>query len=308
MVFLAPVMFVLTWPWLWHEPKLRILEYLHFHAGHQETGVFYMGQRWGFNMPGAPWHYPFVMLAVTMPVMHLVGLGLGLARSAVCLRSPLVGLLLIQAAVPLLIIAAPGQPKYDGVRLFLPAYPFIAGLIAFGYEGLVRSQSSVRRPVALALCILILGWLGVRELSRSHPFHLSYFSAVVGGLPGAYQSGYETTYWGERLTQDVLDWLNDPAKVPEGSAIKTRAMFSRVLKNHQQWGSLRSDLHIDELPEGREAFDFHLIQARRGMWANSDLPFISNMHRARAVFEVDGVPFFMIFGSLDELRRPILSP
>ena len=30
-------------------------------------------------------------------------------------------------------------------------------------------------------------------------------ASFVGGLPGAYEYGYEVTYWGERLSGDALD-------------------------------------------------------------------------------------------------------
>ena len=40
------------------------------------------------------------------------------------------------------------------------------------------------------------------------PVPLSYFSPVVGGLPGATALGMEPTYFWDALSDDALDWLN----------------------------------------------------------------------------------------------------
>ena len=40
------------------------------------------------------------------------------------------------------------------------------------------------------------------------PVPLSYFSPLVGGLPGAARLGMEPTYYWDSLTPEALDWLN----------------------------------------------------------------------------------------------------
>ena len=40
------------------------------------------------------------------------------------------------------------------------------------------------------------------------PVPLSYYSPLVGGLPGATALGMEPTYYWDALTDDALDWLN----------------------------------------------------------------------------------------------------
>jgi len=307
MVFLSAPVMVALWPWLWHDSQLRILDYLKFHAGHQDTAVWYMGRKWGYGQPNAPWHYPFVMLAVTLPLLHLTGLVLGVARAAVCWRRPFVALLAIQAFWPLLLIATPGLPKYDGVRLFLPAMPYLAGLMALGIDGVVRALANtpehhgfIRRPLLVGLIMLSVGVLGIRDFWRAHPMYLSYFNPLVGGLPGAWERGFEVTYWGERLNGEVLDWLNDPKNIPDGASIKTRGFFARSLEQHQTWENLRPALLIDKLPEGKTAFDFHLIQARRGFWGEVDWLLFEHAPKARAIFAHQGVPMFFVYGPLEE--------
>jgi 4-amino-4-deoxy-L-arabinose transferase-like glycosyltransferase len=325
MMLLAPVVFVITWPWLWPDPMPRMLDYMKFHATHQDTAVFYQGQKWGYHGKSAPLSYPFVLLAITTPITHLIALGFGLLRSAFTARRPFIGLIVIQSLVPLLIIAAPGQPKYDGIRLFITAFPFLAAIMAIGLDGILKvlarqkdGQGFVLRPIlstTLGAALVIYSLIAIVPV---FPYYLAYFNKSVGGLPGAWDRGYEVTYWGERLNDEVLAVLNDPEIVPEGATLKTRAFFNRVLVQHQQWGNLRSDILIDKLdhieikdsaeakappdtqPAEPPAFDFHLIQSRRGFWGDIDWALYERAATAPAIFDVQGVPFFILYGSLQE--------
>ena len=58
------------WPWLWLAPFARFRQYLASGTARQAIHVFYMGQVW--NDRDVPWHYPWVMFAVTVPVGPLV--------------------------------------------------------------------------------------------------------------------------------------------------------------------------------------------------------------------------------------------
>ena len=40
-----------------------------------------------------------------------------------------------------------------------------------------------------------------------HPFGLSYYNGLVGGLPGAERLGLELTYWNDPVDQVLLDQL-----------------------------------------------------------------------------------------------------
>ena len=74
---LGPMAFLASWPWLWHNTWPRFVEYFGFHFRHGEIGVTYLGQV--HNL--APWHYPLVMTAITLPVATLLMAGVGVSRS-----------------------------------------------------------------------------------------------------------------------------------------------------------------------------------------------------------------------------------
>ena len=76
--------FFVGWPWLWLDPAKHFHEYFARTTSRAVLNCYYFGQVWADKE--VPWHYPFVMFAVTVPVgLHALGL-LGccsrLARSA----------------------------------------------------------------------------------------------------------------------------------------------------------------------------------------------------------------------------------
>ena len=64
--------FVAGWPWLWLAPIARFQLYLASGTARQPLHVFYAGHAWLDR--NVPWHYPWVMFAVTVP-LGLLALG-----------------------------------------------------------------------------------------------------------------------------------------------------------------------------------------------------------------------------------------
>jgi len=211
-----------TWLWLWVDPLHRFREYFTFHAKHFFVHTFYLGRLWEL----APWHYPLVMTAVTVPtitlLMAMVGMGLTLWRWR---ETPmLVKMALLSYFVHIAPFLLPTTPKYNGIRLFEPAFPFLAilaghtfGIMARWLMGWLKERASqwVSEPR------LVVGALGLALLApaaygtlTSHPFGLSYYNALVGGVRGA-KARFEVTYWGVNLL-NVLPFLN---RQPDGTKV-----------------------------------------------------------------------------------------
>ncbi len=68
----ANVVFFALWPYLWLDPVGHYLEYLGRTTNRATIHCFYFGVR--YDDKAVPWHYPFVMFAVTVPLgLHLLG-------------------------------------------------------------------------------------------------------------------------------------------------------------------------------------------------------------------------------------------
>ena len=162
-----------------------------------------------------PWHYPWCYFAATVPVgLHALGVW-GLAAAWRHRRADALPILLLGCGALLLVVFSTRVAVYDGERLFLPVFPLWAIVIGRGTAAaweFVRTRAAVWR-VALSLCFALQAW-GVVAI---HPFGLSYYNMLVGGLPGAERLGLELTYWGDAVDSRLLDRL--AAEVKPGASV-----------------------------------------------------------------------------------------
>ena len=270
MVFISPLIFLAIWPWLWVDTPYRILEYLALKVERSAIPVYYLGNVYGKTPP--PWHYPFLMMAVTIPPVILLSSLAGLVKTIIDKNK--IGMLLVfNALFPLFIMALPNTPKYDGVRLFLPAFPFLAILSGIGLEWLTESMGSLllrefhkRRslplrkftslPLILALLIITVSAL---PLIAIHPHQLSYYNCLVGGLKGARRLGFETTYWGDTCTQDVLNYLNE-----KGGKVSFFPVGSNVVPLLRLSGLLTPNVEVVPIESGDA--DYLVLNCRQGFF------------------------------------------
>ncbi|MEZ6132178.1 MAG: glycosyltransferase family 39 protein [Planctomycetaceae bacterium] len=195
------VLFV-GWPWLWLDPIGHLQQYLGKTTDRPPIHVWYFGHR--YVDKHLPWHFPFVMTAVTVPVTVLLGLVL---RG--CQRSLERTEILLSATVlwPLIVFAIPGTPVYDGTRLFLVIMPGIALLAARGIV-LFFCQTGSRSAMAVAAAVLLATTAATvpRVLS---PVALCDYNLLTGGPRGAFAIGMETDYWSSGLNGEF--WKQVPA-------------------------------------------------------------------------------------------------
>jgi 4-amino-4-deoxy-L-arabinose transferase-like glycosyltransferase len=199
--------FFAGWPWLWFDPVGRLRAYLGTGVERISIQVLYFGHVYADR--DVPWHYPWFYFACTVPV-GLLALGAwGLFR-----KVDRFALLLAGSAGVFLVVFSTRIPVYDGERLFLVAFPLFAILIGRGF-GSIWGSSGRKGRLALMAFVIAQGY-GVAMI---HPFGLSYYNALVGGLPGAERLGLELTFWGDAVDAPLLDVLANRAKEGETAAL-----------------------------------------------------------------------------------------
>lgn len=199
------VVFFVGWPWLLLDPIENATAYF-VKAGDRPTlFVWYFGTRYADQ--NVPFHFPFVMTAITLPLIVLCGF---VIRCVQRHFDRFEQLALLSVAIPLLVFALPGTPVYDSTRLFLVIMPMLAFLAARGMIQLIRSSASiVRRFTISAVAIgLLLPLPAVFS-----PFGLCSYGAQIGGTAGAAALGMEADYWGVGLNAEA--WK----LIPEGSTV-----------------------------------------------------------------------------------------
>ncbi len=239
----ALVLFV-GWPWLWIDPLEHAKDYF-LPAGRSHLFCWYLGQRYidGSDLAfpefaEVPWHYPFVMFAVTVPVgLHVLGLcgvfvrnnsneSEGTSRRSLPLRDPRLQLILGVMLFPLLLFAIPGITVYDGERLFLVSFPLGGVCVGRGAAALLARllplEPRASAPLLTAswktgLAVVLLLFSESYTLITLHPCQLSYYNWLVGGLRGANALGFEPTYWADSVTREMHQQI--VAQVPAGATV-----------------------------------------------------------------------------------------
>ena len=316
----GPAVFWLGWPWLWVDSLGHLREYLGFHFGHAAYNVWYLGRLWEY----APWHYPFVMAAAATPPVVLVLAAVGAmkgSRDRNVAPTGLVGrrgraraeraLLLLGLAIALLPSALPSSPKYNGVRLFLPAFPFLAALAGGGFAWLqarvvrlVRADGLLSGLVCAALGALLLV-PGAKAMTGTHPHQLAYYNSLVGGTEGATARGFETIYWGQVLAE-APEFLNGVER-PNPRVLVIPKGVIYLLEFQQQAGALREDVGFtgDEGEAG--SVDYVMFQAMQSDYTELCWALVENEEPAWAV-RLGETPLLVVYdreavaGALGRLR------
>jgi 4-amino-4-deoxy-L-arabinose transferase-like glycosyltransferase len=300
---IGPAVFVIGWPWMWVETWPHLREYLGFHLGHAAYNVWYAGALYQY----APWHYPLVMTAITTPVLVLALAVGGAVRCRPVRRvTPERALLLLGLAVTLLPSALPGSPKYNGVRLFLPAFPFLAALAGGGFSWLLLRivNLATRRQAKPALLSGLIGVAlgaglllpGFRSAAALHPYQLAYYNELVGGTKGATERGFETVYWGQ-VFQEAPELLNGVAqrmadRGPLVLVIPKGCIY--LLEMQQGAGKLDARVKFTGDEGAAAAADYVMFQAMQSDFTDLCWELVRN-ERPAWTFPVGGAPLLYIY-------------
>jgi 4-amino-4-deoxy-L-arabinose transferase-like glycosyltransferase len=253
----APAVGWLGNPAWWREALPRLAHYSMLNIDREgslpDIRIHYLGETYLFSLP---WHNGWVLLAVTVPVSILVAavLGLGYAlRVAPRDRLPLYFLVHFLTLPALRMLPT---PAHDGIRLMLPAFPFLAAFAGWGAAWLAGGLARLARrggrptPFRAAVAAVVVGWSTV-QLVLIHPFELSYYNRLVGGPVGAWGRGFELSYWYDAFNPGTLRGVNE--SLPAGAAVVATNEYSQVptFAELQTLGALRPDLRLDgDAPDG----------------------------------------------------------
>jgi 4-amino-4-deoxy-L-arabinose transferase-like glycosyltransferase len=246
MLVLAPLVAVALNPGWWYDPFAKISAYVATSMS-RETHIPIPTLYFGQALPFRPhWSYAPVMAALTIPVSTLVLCMIGACRLGLRSDERSYDLLMFMTVpVLLLIMMVTKAPMHDGVRQFIYIMPFIAYCAGTGFVALARTLARAFTSAGLSACItagLLLAAIAypALETARSHPFHLSYYNPLIGGLPGAFRTGMEVTYWYDSITDDMLTAIN--RTVPSGAVVSSFPVAAHYFEFLQERGKIRSDI------------------------------------------------------------------
>lgn len=306
MIFLSPLLMVACNPYFWYETLLRLVTFFYDHVSRgyrPETNflIYFFHQL--YYTRDLPRYYPFFMIGVTTPEIFVALSLVGVASMRLLKEQrDALALFLLNATFLLVMGLFPGAVLHDGVRQLLPVLPFISALAGAGFfviaryvtergQKLVALQRIQRlRAKLIGTLFLITLFPPALDLLVYHPFELSYYNRLVGGVRGAYQRGLEVTYFLEAFTPDFLKLLNE--KLPPHATVN--ATFSNFLfEFYQEEGRLRPDIKITDGAD----FDYYIRLTRWSttLKAERDLGLrVQDLDLLDAVY-LDGVPLVRLY-------------
>ncbi len=260
------------WPKLWVDPFAAIESYLNFHLAHEHYLQYYLGQI--LEVPPFPFEYPFVLTALTVPVLTLVvclfgGLDLfrpGIQRFIQMLRktprNPLTAInahlfrlgifLALLTLFPVVLIALPSTPVFGGVKHWMTGMPFLCILGGWGIWRIsivsiqllalpsdqLRKQMSVVAAVIVSIAVLIPATLAT---ATSTPVGNTYYNELAGGISGAADQKLTRIYWGYASKQ-TLDQIN--TRLPANATVWLHDTTTTAFQMYKREGRVRNDLNI----------------------------------------------------------------
>jgi len=280
------VVFVINVGW-WIDPVQGITGYFHSNLTRKDTipiPILFGGVRYEFSLP---WYNTLVWTVIAMPLGILMLGGTGVILALRQLRSSWFARLLLFNWLTLIIVRAlPQAPGHDGTRQIIISFGFLTLLAGWMLEQIrlipLPSKWNIIASTAIGIAAAAES---VGSVLSYHPLELSYYSPIVGGLPGAEKRGFEPTYFWDSLTPDVVDWLNQHTTPGRSILFRNNTISLRYL---EKWGILKHPTDPRHFPP-----QWFVIQHRPGLYAESDRRLLSK----KPAFEKSlfGVPLLSIY-------------
>ncbi|AGA29186.1 glycosyltransferase family 39 protein [Singulisphaera acidiphila] len=273
-------------PSWWNAPIDGVRRFLESNLTRSRTipiPVLFLGQVYVTPKQSLPWYNTLAWTLFVTPVGFLALAIVGTGQAIRKFKSrPFEILAVLHWSFLLALRALPHTPGHDGVRQFLPAFGMLAVVASLGAAALIESFGRWGKVIVASALVE-----GALSIALMMPVPLSYFSPIVGGLPGAAKLGMEPTYFWDALTGDALDWLND--HTPRNQRIEFATFPTSWLYLHQS-GRLKPDL----IPDPRQPAAWFVLQNRPGALQPWDRALIANGQPAYVVSKW-GVPLVWIY-------------
>jgi hypothetical protein len=284
-VIAALSLYALTPPW-WNNPVAGAERFLHSNLTRATTTkipTLFLGSVILTPKDSLPWYNTLVWTVFVTPAgfltLALAGAGSILRHAR---RQPLGVLALAHWSFLLVLRALPHTPGHDGERQFLAAFGALALVAGFGAKAVCGMGRWGKLLVACALAE------GAVSVALTMPVLLSYYSPLVGGLPGAARLGMEPTYYWDSLSDQAIDWLNSNSAPGEKVLFPTYPTTWRYLR---QTGKLRSGA----LPHEPGSWAWYVLQNRPGAFSPEDRILVARSGPRHVLVEKWGVPLLWAF-------------
>ena len=227
----------IIWPILWVEGPLGIINAVS-HMSHfpWQGTVLYQG----VLMPAQeiPWHYIFVWMGMTIPILYLVLAAIGYQAFLRRKDASLIHIwMMMSTIVPIVLVLVLGSVMYDGWRHLYFTYPGILWFAVLGFRYLEERFQDWIRYVWM-ICTASVLWIGI-SMVELHPYEMVYFNMLAGDSQ-TLRSRFELDYWGLGF-RSMLEYIlrNDDREVVSVGVSNISGMYARAILSQEDQKRLR---------------------------------------------------------------------
>lgn len=217
---------IMFFPLLWDGVLPQFVGFIRASLNPVGVPTYYFGKF--YTSPHIPWHYLFVMIAITSLLSVVATALLGIVwfiYRHIRHRWVLNRADALQLAMFLIIVSSLGAAvvlrarTYDGWRHMYYMYPSIIGFSLLAVKNLIDAAKK-RAGIFRAVCVIVLAAMigdaasAVGFIMKHHPYEYVYFNPLAGGYVQA-KKNFDFDYWGISYKQ-ILEYmlmLPQPARV-----------------------------------------------------------------------------------------------
>jgi hypothetical protein len=235
------------WPYALQDPLKNIVESYRIMANYPVTfqQIFEGEVEWSDYMP---WYYLLKSMAITIPLVVIVGFILFLVFARKTIRDSNwlpYSLVIFTVVFPVLFVIIQKSNLYSSWRQFLFVYPGIVFLSASGFNSLLASAGRKNIRIIIAGLMILLSLHPLVYMIKNHPYEYIYYNELTGGVKGAYGK-YELDYY-FTSQKEASEWLiRHLEENNRTDAIKVRATYRVDWEFRNQPGIQTSWLRYEE--------------------------------------------------------------
>ncbi len=218
---------ILFWPILWHDPVHEFLAAFQQMSRYPDSTIDALYKGHIISMYPPPPSYIPTWIAISTPILYLVGFIAGLIAALVrFVRKPLLTytvekrnlwVLLTWFFLPIAIVIGMRSTLYNAWRQMFFVYPALILIALQGLLEITRLIDRLPRPKVFQWVLAGVILVGLIEpvsfMIRNHPYQYVYFNRLAGASLAQAKNLYEMDYWGVS-SKAALEYIlkTDPSK------------------------------------------------------------------------------------------------
>ncbi|HOK40172.1 MAG TPA: hypothetical protein PLD27_03940 [bacterium] len=257
----------LFYPFLWSAPIRHLKQYLLFHLRHFQNYEYYFHKIYNPETDVIPWHYPIIHFLTQNSELSIITGLIGTILFLKNIKKKENQFLLFVCWLPLLLFFKPNTPCYNGIRLFLQSAILVNIFSAYAIFKIFQ-----KKKLKYFFFVGLLFLLNLFNYVKYLKYPGSYYNSFICGAYGAEKFGLQIDVWGENLTIELCNKINQI--IPDNKKIAIIGNHPNTAKYLQEINILKKTFILNPEEEfivnDINKYDYLIVLNNKSLW-NSEI-------------------------------------